>query len=209
VTATEILKGEHRVIEQVLDCLDRMTELALAEGRLDALSAGQALAFFETFADRCHHGKEEGQLFPALEARGLARQGGPTGVMRAEHEQGRAHLGRMAALVGPASQGELAAVTGFAIHARAYTGLMRQHIFKEDHCLFPMAAQFLREQDQRDLLAAFERVEHDDMRAGTHEEFLRLADELARRFCVPNAATAALHGPSCGCGHKVAGGARG
>src|SRR5262245_7867837 len=106
MTATEILKGEHRVIEQVLDCLDRITELALAEGRLDALSARQALAFFETFADRCHHGKEEGQLFPLLEARGLARQGGPTGVMLSEHEHGRAHIRCMAACIEPASKGQ-------------------------------------------------------------------------------------------------------
>jgi hemerythrin-like domain-containing protein len=35
------------------------------------------LAFFRTFTDTCHHGKEEGYLFPALEAIGVSRKNGP------------------------------------------------------------------------------------------------------------------------------------
>ena len=89
---TEILSGEHRVIEQVLTCLERIAEQCAAEGRLDRTSAEQALEFFRNFADRCHHGKEEVHLFPALEAKGFPRDGGPTGVMLHEHDQGRAHV---------------------------------------------------------------------------------------------------------------------
>ena len=87
--ATDILMDEHRVIEQVLNCLEKLADRCEATEVIDRASALKALAFFRNFADRCHHGKEEGHLFPLLEARGFARQRGPTGVMRHEHAEGR------------------------------------------------------------------------------------------------------------------------
>jgi hemerythrin-like domain-containing protein len=38
------------------------------------------LAFFRTFTDTCHHGTEEGYLFPALEAIGVSRRKRPPGL---------------------------------------------------------------------------------------------------------------------------------
>ena len=155
IMPTEILSQEHRVIEQVLDCLEAMTQNCAAEGRLDKTSAEQALDFFRNFADRCHHSKEETYLFPAMEAKGFPRQGGPTGVMLAEHEQGRAHIRGMADAIEEAAGGEPEAVTRFVMHARGYVSLLREHIEKEDHCLFTMANQTLTEDDQDRLRGGF------------------------------------------------------
>ena len=44
----------------------------------------QLFEFFGVFVDRCHHGKEEALLFPALEAVGIGNNGGPIGVMLRE-----------------------------------------------------------------------------------------------------------------------------
>jgi hemerythrin-like domain-containing protein len=196
---TEILSGEHRIIEQVLDCLEKMTQNCATEGRLDKASAEQALDFFRNFADRCHHGKEETYLFPAMEAKGFPRQGGPTGVMLNEHEQGRVYIRGMADAIDMAAAGESAAVSQYITHARAYVDLLREHIEKEDHCLFSMANQTLTEQDQQKLLEAFQTVEQEHMGAGTHEKFLGVAEELADRFGV----TRAVGNPSlsCSCHH--------
>jgi hemerythrin-like domain-containing protein len=153
-----------------------------------------AVAFFRTFADQCHHGKEEAQLFPAMEAKGFSRNGGPTGVMIHEHEAGRAHVRAMAAAV------EKQAVAEFIEHARGFIELLRQHIQKEDHCLFAMADQAFSPADQEQLLAAFDKVEHEHMGAGTHEKFLKLADDLAARYNVPRSGTSAVAGHHC-CGH--------
>jgi len=73
--STEILQDEHRVIEQVLNCLEKMADQALVAGRLDESSAREALDFFQTFADGCHHHKEEDHLFPLMEARWHAKNG--------------------------------------------------------------------------------------------------------------------------------------
>lgn len=53
------------------------------------------MEFLMVFVDKCHHGKEEDFLFPALEAAGVARDGGPIGVMLHEHERGRRHIADM------------------------------------------------------------------------------------------------------------------
>jgi hemerythrin-like domain-containing protein len=179
---------EHRVIEQVLCCLEKLADRCEAGEKLDGTSASEALAFFRNFADRCHHGKEEGHLFPLLEARGLARQGGPTGVMLQEHEEGRRLLVAMARSIERGAPGE------FARHARAYVSLLREHIRKEDHCLFPMAAGILSGADAEALARRFDHAETAEMGEGTHEQFLRLANELADRLDVGRAQVI----PACG-----------
>jgi hemerythrin-like domain-containing protein len=201
VKPTEILSDEHRVIEQVLACLETMTQKFTAEGRLDPQPARDAVAFFRNFADRCHHGKEEAHLFPAMEAKGFSPDSGPTGVMRREHELGRLRVREMAAAIDGAAAGDAAALQRFVENAQAYIGLLREHIQKEDHCLFPMANQALSDADQHDLLATFEKVEAEEMGAGTHETYVRIADALAEQYDVPRTATAALADQGCGCGH--------
>ncbi len=197
---TEILMQEHRVIEQVLDCLEAIARRAEAGEGVDPESAKQAIDFFRNFADRCHHGKEEDCLFPLLEQKGFSREQGPTGVMLHEHEEGRRHVRGMEQAANALAGGDSAATADFVSHARAFTQLLREHIRKEDHCLFQMTDQALSEQDQSQLLESFAHVEHDDMEPGTYEKYLQVADELAKRYGLPCRVSGTSTGPSC-CGH--------
>jgi hemerythrin-like domain-containing protein len=185
---TEILKDEHRVIEQVLDALEALAAQAARAGRLDAPAAQDALEFFRIFADKVHHGKEEAHLFLAMEAKGFPRHGGPTGVMLAEHDEGRGHVRAMAALIEPASEGDAAAIGRFGDHASEFARLLREHIQKEDHCLFGMADSAFSESDQTLLRAAFDRAEREEIEAGLRERGLALAQSLTARS-----------GVECGC----------
>jgi len=179
---TEILMQEHRVIEQVLKCLETMAQHCAEGEDLDIDSANLAIDFFKNFADRCHHGKEEDCLFPLLEKKGFSREEGPTGVMLDEHEAGRQHVRGMSEATSEVEAGNASAKADFVTHARAFNQLLREHIQKEDHCLFQMTDQALSEQDQLQLLESFAHVEHDDLGPGTHEKYLDIAAELAKRF---------------------------
>jgi hemerythrin-like domain-containing protein len=196
----DTLKNEHRVIEQVLACLERIVEQARGDARLPLKAARQAIEFFREFADHCHHAKEEERLFPALEAKGFSPDAGPTAVMRFEHEQGRAQIRAMEQAAEAASRGDPGALESFARHAAAYVVLLRNHIAKEDHCLFPMAEQVLSDQEDQALAAAFDNVE-EEVGPSRHEAYLELADELARRFGVT--ATAASVGACSRACHHV------
>ncbi|MGM0489665.1 MAG: hemerythrin domain-containing protein [Planctomycetota bacterium] len=186
---TDILSDEHRVIEQVLSCLEKMTEQASSDGRLDKQSARDAVTFFRNFADRCHHAKEEDHLFPAMEAKGLPREGGPTGVMRAEHQQARNHVRVMDESIEAASEGDASGLREFTHHARVYSVLLRDHIQKEDHCLYPMANQAFTDEDQGELLRTFGKVESEEIGGGVHETYVNIANGLADRYDVPRAST--------------------
>ena len=70
---SDIFSSEHRVIQQVLNCLEKIAE-APHEGQVGRQSAKEAIDFFRIFADRCHHGKEEAHFFPAMEAKGFSRE---------------------------------------------------------------------------------------------------------------------------------------
>ncbi|MBN2218615.1 MAG: hemerythrin domain-containing protein [Pirellulales bacterium] len=184
---TEILSDEHRVIEQVLRCLEKIADEAQSKGTFPRDSAEKAVDFFRNFADRCHHGKEETHLFPAMEAKGFSRDQGSTGVMIAEHEQGRGYVRAMAENIARAAEGDAKALQAFVEDTQAYCALLGSHIEKEDHCLFAMADQVFTEDDQRKLLLAFQKVESEEMGAGVHEQYLTMANELADHYGVPRA----------------------
>jgi hemerythrin-like domain-containing protein len=197
---TEILKDEHRVIEQVLTCLERIADYCAFQRKLDGPSALQALDFFRTFADGCHHHKEEAHLFPVLERKGFPPKNGPTAVMRTEHDEGRHHIHAMASAVEHAMLGDSGAVERFVEHAQSYVRLLRQHIAKEDNCLFPMTDAALSSSERDALLAAFDDVESRETEARNHERCLKMADQLATRFGVTRGTVATGYV----CGHHAA-----
>ncbi len=201
---TEILMSEHRVIEQVLRCLESMAEKCIVYGHFDLHAVRQAIDFFRNFADRCHHQKEEQYLFPLMEERGIAQEDGPIGRMLYEHTLGRHYLQALASAAEAAVTGEEDRLLHFVDQARAYVYWLREHITKEDHHLFPMANRVLRWEDQQVLSRSFENLEHDDLGAGTHEEYLRIAGELADRYGVPHAHPEQVHAAlGCACGHAA------
>ena len=197
---TEILSGEHRVIEQVLTCLEQIAETCRKDGRLDKLSAEQALNFFRNFADRCHHGKEEAHLFPAIEAKGFPRRRadrrhaprarrGP----RLHPRDGRSHRSRCG---GRCRGGRPLRRRRAGLCCRCCASTSGKKTTASSS--WP-TAPFGADNQQR-LLDAFQHVEHEHMGEGTHEKYLRVAVELAKRYGVPAASKDAL--PSCGgCQH--------
>jgi len=182
VQPNEILMREHRVIEQVLDCVEELAERAERDRKLDGPSAREAIDFLRNYADRWHHCKEEERLFPMLEARGLSPHQGPTYAMRFEHRQGRAHIGEMNDTIEGAAAGEEAAVGRFVSHARSYVSLLREHIQKEDDCLFPIADQTLSDDDRHELARQFEEAEREVGAEVAPERYVTLAGTLADRL---------------------------
>ena len=176
--ATDILMSEHRVIERVI---------ATLETAANRLEAGQevrpgffmdATDFIKGFADGCHHRKEEGVLFKALQANGMPAGQGPIAVMLSEHEQGRKFTRAMRSAAEQLQAGDPSARAALVANARGYAALLKQHIQKEDQVLFPMAGRIIPVDKQEQVVADFEKVEHEETGAGVHEKYLALAESL-------------------------------
>ncbi len=153
---TEILSQEHRVIEGMLERLEEQMETTQPFPRA---FFDEALDFFRNFADGCHHAKEENLLFPRMRERGVPGNGGPIGVMLAEHDQGRAYLRAVRENLDAAEQGSAQARELVFGNAKGYITLLRQHIYKEDNILFRMALMVLAPDDVAELAREFAAVE--------------------------------------------------
>jgi hemerythrin-like domain-containing protein len=173
---TQILTEEHRLILTVLDAVEIVASRGSGDWPADFFA--KAVDFFASFADQFHHAKEEAILFPALEQRGMPREGGPVGRMLHEHEQGRAHVSAIRNALDRAARGDGDARRTVRQEALAYVTLLRQHIFKEDNVLFRMADHLLPEREQERLGKEFERTESQTVPSGTREKYVAMAAEL-------------------------------
>lgn len=179
MTPTETLKHEHQVILLVLAGAQKEAEQIRQTGKVDADKVREMLDFFRTFADRCHHAKEEQLLFAKLVEHGLPGDSGPIAAMLHEHELGRARLRAVDQALPDAAQGDDAEAQVVADNLQGYAELLRQHITKEDEVLYPLADQLLTPEDQQELDQAFEKVEAEEMGEGTHERYHEMAHKLA------------------------------
>ena len=180
--ATSVLMEEHRLIERVLAVLETAAERLRAGEAIEPSFFLRAAEFVKGFADGCHHQKEEGVLFPALETAGLPREGGPVGVMLMEHDEGRRLNAAMRAGAERLAAGDASARSEIARSALDYVALLRSHIAKEDRVLFPMADEVIRGQAQDAMMREFERVEREEAGAGVHGRYLALAASLEREM---------------------------
>lgn len=175
---TEILMEEHQVILTVLDAAEKEAARIRDGGKVDTHRLEMMVDFIRNFADRCHHAKEEKCLFPGMIERGIPEDGGPIGVMLAEHELGRGCVHALADAIPGAAGGNPEAVEQVLSSIASYVELLRGHIAKEDQVLFPMGDRVMTDQDQRDLMVAFETAEAEEMGPGAQEKYRQIAEEL-------------------------------
>ncbi len=176
IYASSDLREEH---EGVLSGLSILEAMAQAK-EISVRDAQGIVEFFSLFADKCHHGKEEELLFPAMEKAGIPRENGPIGQMLAEHVQGRAFIAAMRT----AAQGESLDRAAFVKAATAYVQLMRAHIDKENRVLFPMGDRLLPQTEQQRLLSAFIHHEEIVMGPGVHEHLHEVLRELSEKYII-------------------------
>lgn len=136
--------------------------------------------FMRAYADQCHHGKEEMELFPFLESRGVPAQGCPIGALTGEHVQGRGLVDAVAGAIPAYATGDLAARQTLQESLRGIATLYPNHIWKEDYLLLPMSNKVLNQEDQQELQALFQNVD-EGIGLNTKESLEQLAADLELR----------------------------
>jgi len=180
--ATEILSSEHQVILRVIHALEAGASILETNQPINLDFFLDATDFIKGFADGCHHAKEEGVLFKAMTEHGVPVNGGPVGVMLAEHEQGRIYTRGMRAATQSLIAGDAKSNDELIQNARSYANLLRMHIYKEDNILFPMADKVIPIEEHEAVFEGFERVEHEETGEGVHEKYLALAEKLEKEI---------------------------
>lgn len=183
-TPTQELVNEHSAINSMLQVLQAVCSRLESRSVVPSSDLLQIVDFFIGFADGCHHRKEELCLFPWLESVGVPREGGPIGVMLAEHELGRKHVRGMTAAIASIDAGADDAHRAFVSEARAYVNLLHFHILKENNILFPLAEARIPEEAKEELTREFERVEHEEVGPGPHEAYHTTMSRLRSLYSV-------------------------
>ena len=171
------LMNEHEAILSAIQILERMTAAMEKSASVDTKDVHDFIGFLKEFADKCHHGKEEGLLFPALVRAGIPEQGGPISVMLAEHAQGRQLVRDMEASLSP--NVDLMKLTQAAT---GYATLLRNHIQKENKFLFPTAERVLTGAQLDELYEGFEKHEEEVIGQGRHEELHAVLKSLQEKY---------------------------
>jgi DUF438 domain-containing protein len=163
---------DHEITEKVLEAGGR----ALAQPEPDREMVGKLLKYLCEYVEAVHNKKEEDHLFPLIEKRGVPRQGGPLAVMLAEHDETQAQLGELRALASAYASGG-GEVASLRRNFDGFSELLKNHYWKENDILYPLALRVMAPVDSEAVLAGIAATE---AAAGpdTRAKYYALAEEI-------------------------------
>ncbi len=180
---TDILEQEHQLVLPFLDALeaaarrlDSRQQTSIPELRPSFFI--EASEFMKSFIDGCHHPKEEGLFFKALEEAGVPQLGGLMGEVLAEHDECRRLSLQVNACAERLTHGDAASRATLAWNTLAYIRLIRPHIAKEEAVLFPFAEKRLSPEQQEELARQFALIETERKEQELYRRCLNLAQRL-------------------------------
>ncbi|RKZ49435.1 MAG: hypothetical protein DRQ48_01440 [Gammaproteobacteria bacterium] len=152
---THELMNEHQLILKYLDLMERYVEFSQTNDNKDLFlqKAQDFISFVQIFTDTYHHAKEEDVLFKYLQAPGVLSHCNPLPVMLSDHEQGRVYTQNMKDAL---ANNDLKTLCD---NACAYSQTLKQHIFKEDNILYPMAESGISDDDKIALENEYRQIE--------------------------------------------------
>lgn len=166
---------EHRLIERVIASmqvdLDRFRKASAAEpARVD-----RYVDFIRTYADRCHHGKEEDILFHELKGKRMtAAHRHAMEELIEDHKWGRRTTAQLVDANELYVRGDSDALTGILDCMAALTDFYPKHIEKEDKRFFLPVMDYFSQKEQNQMLQ--EGFDFD--RGLIHEKYRELARSL-------------------------------
>ena len=181
------LMTEHRLIERLVALLQQELERIQSNVAVDPEFAfvdpvfiDLAVDFLQTYADRCHHGKEEGLLFAALRQKDLSpahRQ--IMAELEQEHLQAREATAQLLQAKIAYLRQEPDAVDRVLAQLGVLAALYPGHIAKEDKEFFFPCMDYFTPAERADLLQQM----YDFDRTLIHEKYRGLIEQNENRRC--------------------------
>ncbi len=172
-----ILVSEHVIIRQFLANMSyALSKLERGENPPRELFE-QACFFAREFVDKYHHFKEEHQMFVLLAQKSIGSFDIPIDALRYQHENGRDHITAITECLSAYDEGSEEKTTVLIENLAAYVSMLKQHIHKEDHVFYPMAATLLSSNEQEHLLSEFNKANEkagEDFLDDIHERILKM-----------------------------------
>ncbi len=169
------LMQEHRLIEKMIALMSMELERFKQENKADVNFIAIGLDFIRTYADKCHHCKEEDIFFRDLDEKPLSS--GHKKILqelRDEHSQVRKTVIRLAADRDKYAAGSQETFTEILNSIKKLTELYPKHIEKEDRHFFVPAIQYFNAEEQQKMLQEFWEAD----RTLIHLKYKNVVEEL-------------------------------
>ncbi len=147
---------EHRLIERMIAILQKHIETVSSATEIDLSLVEQGVDFLRTYADHCHHGKEEDILFKSLKSKKLTdTQDRILQELVEEHARARKTVANLSAAAGKAREGRNEAFLVIDQLVRKIIELYPLHIGKEDKHFFIPIMDYYTQEEQDEMLRDF------------------------------------------------------
>ena len=157
---SRILTKEHENILKVAEDLENECNSIEQGKEIDKGFFKESIDFIRNYADKFHHAKEEDILFKEFNEQVEKDPGcvhcNPVEQMLIEHDEGRKFVKGMGEALEKSDRKKLIE------NARGYINLIREHIFKEDNILYPMADEAIDEKIEGIMLDKFRKIEKEN-----------------------------------------------
>ena len=149
---------EHRLIERMIEAMHKELDRFLQERKADPALILTFVDFVRTYADRCHHGKEEDILFRELEKKDLSREHREMMArLIRDHKWAREQTKDLAEATEKYAAGDEGMFLVITARLKALTDFYPRHIEKEDrHFFLPVMRYFSQEEKDAMLQEGFE-----------------------------------------------------
>ncbi len=174
----EQLFAEHVSVVAIIKIMEKMVEKMKVGREIDYKHFDAIIDFLKIFVDKCHHGKEENLLFPAMIKAGILEKEGHVEALLKEHEQGRTYVRKMAENLKNLGQHK----TDLMDSALAYGILLLAHIQTENMVVFPLSQKRIPQAEQNKLLEGFDKIEEEVIGHGKHEQYHELIHQLSHIY---------------------------
>ncbi len=178
----EPLMQEHRMIERMVTPIKKELAKISKTKEVNPEFIRVTVDFIRTYADHCHHGKEEGILFRELAKKRLSD--GHARIMRElinEHVYGRTTTRNLEKARDSYTSGNSESLKEVCKFLNDLAEFYPKHIEKEDKKFFHPCMKYFNQQEQEAMLK--ECWEFDKMLI--HEKYAKVLDEMERMTSKP------------------------
>jgi hemerythrin-like domain-containing protein len=173
------LMAEHQVILKMTANMARRLETFRDAGHVDTRYIETATDFIRTYADHCHHGKEEGILFRELGRKELdPKVATLMGQLLQEHTWARTLTGRLVEANRAYALGDASQLDKVLRPLRQLADFYPGHITKEESRFFEPCATYFTEGEREAMLAEFSAFDQTLI----HERYRALVEEAEREL---------------------------
>ena len=172
------LMKEHRLIERMIRVMNREVEDIRKAGEANPIFIDTAVDFIRTYADRCHHGKEEDILFRDLAKKKLSDEHKRImDELIKEHKLGRNNVKKLVEAKEKYVGGNKDALKDIMSNMEILVEFYPKHIEKEDKHFFIPCMDYFTDSEKDTMLN--EMYEFD--RNMIHEKYMKIVEGHEKR----------------------------